>query len=238
VSRVALVSGGTRGIGFATAAALLKRGDQVALFCRHLAHARDAGKRLAALGAPGAVLALVGDVRSERDVAVIVRKTVARFGRIDLLVNNAGVIVYGAAEKTTTADWDAIVDTNLKGAFLLSRQVLPVMRAQGGGTIVNVASRMWVEARPGFAAYCASKFGLIGLTMVLAEENREAGIFVQAVLPGAVDTTMVAKLKGMPPGPKPELTPEMVAARILEAAECRDRSGELFEVTTNAGAGR
>jgi 3-oxoacyl-[acyl-carrier protein] reductase len=117
----------------------------------------------------------------------------------------------------------------LKGTFLFIRQVVPVMKRQGSGTIINISSALGVEGEANFSAYCASKFGVIGLTQVVADETRGSGLRVYAVLPWAVNTTLVSD-SGLELDPSELLAPEYVARRIFEAAKARKKSGTLIEV--------
>ena len=229
MNRIVVVTGSTRGIGYATAAEFLKHGDRVVVLCRHRNHVEKAVKDLAASGKGEDVLGLVADIRKPKDVGRIVDQVLEHFGRIDVLVNNAGVAVYRPIEETTDDDWDRILDTNLKGTFLFLRQVLPVMRKQRKGIIVNISSGLGVEGMAGFSAYCASKFGVVGLTKVIADEVDLPGIKVYAVLPGAVDTTLVAG-SGLEMDPADLLKPEYLARRIFAVAEGKASSGSLVEV--------
>ena len=134
------------------------------------------------------IFGVVGDVRRERDVKRMVARCLKHFGRIDVLVNNAGVAAYKEIEEITQKVWDDILDTNLKGCFLFMRQVIPVMKKQGKGIIINISSGLGVAGEAKFSAYCASKFGVIGLTQSLADEMADTGIWIYTVLPGAVNT--------------------------------------------------
>jgi 3-oxoacyl-[acyl-carrier protein] reductase len=229
MNRVVIITGSTRGIGFETAAEFLKNNDRVVIFCRHREHVLKAKKRLLAFGPPENILTLNGDVRKEKDVRRIVVQCLKRFGRIDLLINNAGIAAYKSVEETSEREWNAIVDTNLKGTFLFIRQVVPVMKRQGSGTIINISSALGVEGEANFSAYCASKFGVVGLTQVVADETRGRGLRVYAVLPWAVNTTLVSD-SGLELDPSELLAPEYVARRIFEAAKARKKSGTLIEV--------
>jgi 3-oxoacyl-[acyl-carrier protein] reductase len=183
--------------------------------------------------APGAerenVLGLVGDVRKPSDVADITGQCLKRFGRLDILVNNAGVAVYRPITQTTDDDWDRIVDTNLKGTFLFIRQAIPVMEKQGEGIIINISSGLGVEGMAGFSAYCASKFGVVGLTKAVTDELAGTGVRIYAVLPGAVDTSLVAD-SGLEMDPSDLLKPQYLGQRIVRVAEGKKPSGTLVEV--------
>ncbi len=228
MKRVVMITGSTRGIGLATAAEFLKNGDRVVIFCRHREHVLKAKGHLASLGPSENILPLTGDVRKEKDVKRIVGGCLKHFGRIDLLINNAGIAAYKPVEETSAREWDDILDTNLKGTFLFIRQVVPVMKKQGSGMIINISSGLGVEGQANFSAYCASKFGVIGLTQVVADETKESDLHMYAVLPGAVNTTLVSD-SGLDLDPAELLAPEYLAGKIFEAARGKRKSGTLFE---------
>ena len=229
MNRIAVMTGSTRGIGFSTAAEFLKGGDQVVIFCRHEEHVMKAASQLADMGERQNILGLVGDVRRERDVKRIVARCLKYFGRIDILINNAGIAAYKGLEEITQEEWDDILDTNLKGCFLFIRQVIPLMKKQGKGVIINISSGLGVSGEANFSAYCASKFGVIGLTQSVADEMAGTGLRVYAVLPGAVNTKLNWDLDlGMDPSEL--LAPEYVAKRIFRLAEGKRRSGQSVPV--------
>ena len=224
-----IITGATRGIGYATAAEFLKHGDRVVIFCRHGKHLDKARETLSSIGKSEQILGLVGDVRKRKDVERVIDECLGQFGRIDILVNNAGVAVYKPIEATTDEQWDRIIDTNLKGTFLFLRHVIPVMKKQTAGIIINISSGLGVEGLAGFSAYCASKFGVVGLTQVMADELTGSGVRVYAVLPGAVDTTLIAN-SGLEIAPSDLLKPGYLARRIFAVAAGKEKSGALIEV--------
>jgi 3-oxoacyl-[acyl-carrier protein] reductase len=259
VNRTVVITGSTRGIGLATAAEFLNHGDRVVIFCRHKSHLKEATAVLSTFGEKENVLALAGDVQESKDVKRIVDRCLKHFKRIDILVNNAGVAAYKPIEETTEKEWNLIINTNLKGTFLFLRQVLPVMKNQETGIIINVSSGLGLEGAANFSAYCASKFGIIGLTRVLADEISQPGIRVYAVLPGMVDTKMLegsstsfarelseiigsqpvsqknrkwvyAVLPGTETDHSEMLSPEHVAREIFEAAKGEKKSGALISI--------
>jgi len=229
MSRIVVITGSTRGIGLATALEFLKNGDRVVVFCRHQRHVKQATDRLQRLADSQKVLGLVGDVRKGEDAKRIVRGCLKAFGRIDVLINNAGIAAYKEIEETTEKQWNDILDTNLKGTFLLMRELLPVMKEQEKGIIINVSSLLGVAGMANFSAYCASKFGVIGLTQSVADETAGTGIRIYAVLPGAVNTKLNKDL-GLDMKPSELLKPEDVAREIFQLAEGRKRSGQSIEV--------
>jgi 3-oxoacyl-[acyl-carrier protein] reductase len=191
--RVAIVTGGAGGIGSATGAALAKRGATVVLVDRDAPRVDEAVSGLDA--GPGRALGLVGDVCREADMSRVTEAVVARFGRIDILVAAAGILRgrHGAPRpfpRLTTDEWDDVVGVNLRGTFLSNRAVLQTMVRQRAGQIVNVSSTSGRRARAFDAIYCASKFGVIGLSEAAAEEVRHLGIRIHVVLPDAVRTAL------------------------------------------------
>jgi 3-oxoacyl-[acyl-carrier protein] reductase len=188
-----------------------------------------ATSQLAGHGDRQNILGLVGDVRRERDVTMIVTRCLKYFGRIDILINNAGIAAYKGIEEITQKEWDDILETNLKGCFLFMRQVVPLMRKQGKGVIINISSGLGVSGEANFSAYCASKFGVIGLTQSVADETANTGLRIYAVLPGAVNTKLNWDLHlGM--APSELLAPEHVAKRIYRLAEGKRKSGQSVTV--------
>jgi len=190
--RVVVVSGGGSGIGQAAMLAFGREGARVVAFDRE----REALNRTAALlgeqGLEGHSLTV--DVTRSRDVQRGVAAVVNRFGRIDVLVNNAGVEHAAPLHMTTEAEWDRVLGVNLKGVFLLSRQVLPVMMRGGGGAVVNVGSISGLLGWPAYAAYCASKGGVVQLTRQMAVDYAAHNIRVNCVCPGTTRTPLVERL--------------------------------------------
>lgn len=212
--KVALVTGASRGIGCAIARALLDEGAHTFLVSRR----REAVRKLAAAwnAAGGKAEALSADVTREREVNGLIARVKKRSGRLDILINNAGVFTYKPFEKTTLNDWRSNIDTNLTGTFLCTRAALPLLKRKRRGHIVNIISVAGREAYENCSAYCASKFGALGLSRVLAEELRPFGIRVTAILPGPVRTKMIQKLP-VRVGKGRILEPEDVARAVVEA---------------------
>ena len=185
--KVALVTGAARGIGFATAKRFLAEGWRVALLDIDAATLKGAA---ASLSDPDATLTLVCDVSEAKQVASAMNGIGERFGRLDALVNNAGVAVFAAVMETTDDDWSRVLAVNLTGPFLCTKAAVPLMREHGGGAIVNITSISAVRASTLRSAYGTSKAGLAHLTKQLAVELASLGIRVNAVAPGPVDTAM------------------------------------------------
>lgn len=174
------------------AIALVRAGYRVAFTYR--SNAAGAQALVAKLSGAGDVLAIQGDVDSDADVARLVGETVARFGRLDVLVNNAGITRDTLVLRMSPDDWQAVIDTNLTGAVRCCRHALPHLLASGSGRLINIASIAGIAGSAGQANYSAAKAGLIGLTEVLARELARAGVTVNTVAPGAIDAGIVAEL--------------------------------------------
>jgi NAD(P)-dependent dehydrogenase (short-subunit alcohol dehydrogenase family) len=184
--KVALITGASRGIGLAIARSLAAMGAKLGLCARDPERVNSVAAEFERQGSP--VVAVPGDLARPSDIAPIVQKTEQSFGSIEILMNNAGIGYFGPTHKASEANWDAVLDTNLKSVFLLSRAVAPGMIARRGGHIVNIASLAGKNAFAGGGIYCASKWGLLGLTECMAEDLRPHGIRVSAVCPGSVAT--------------------------------------------------
>jgi len=187
----ALVTGASRGIGAACARALLLRGARVTLAGRDLAALQAVQDELSALAAPGGVAISVLDVRDEDLVHAGFADAVRRFGRIDILINNAGQAQAAPFAKTDSALWQRMLDVNLTGAFHCTQAALPGMLDAGWGRIVNLASTAGLVGYRYISAYAAAKHGLIGLTRALALEVANKGVTVNAVCPGYTETDIV-----------------------------------------------
>jgi NAD(P)-dependent dehydrogenase (short-subunit alcohol dehydrogenase family) len=195
--RRALVTGGNRGLGRAISQALAEAGADVAVASRSLESCEAAAREIAA--ATGRTSrAFAADVASAGGVAQLVAEVESGLGPIDILVNNAGVNVRGPSAELAEADWDTVVDVNLKAPFLLSRAVGPGMAARGWGRILNMGSILSVVALAGRAPYAASKAGVLNLTKVLALEWASSGVTVNAICPGPFGTDMNRQLLNDP----------------------------------------
>ena len=185
--KVALVTGGSRGIGLAIARALVADGAQVSITGRSAAHLSAARPTIEAAG-PGSVETLQADVRRYDEVKGAIDATVARFGGLDFLINNAGVGIFTDVATMTQAQWSEVIDTNLTGVFNACQAALPHLRQRGGGFIINISSLAGKNPFKGAAAYCASKAALNAFSEVLMQEVRYDNIRVSYVMPGSVAT--------------------------------------------------
>lgn len=189
--KVALVTGGGTGIGLATAAELARQGAAVVVAGRRREPLDDAVEAIRASG--GTAIGASGDVGQAADADGLIAATLAAYGRIDVLVNNAGQELVASLLDTTEDWWDRVMDTNLKSVYLLSRIALPHMIDNGGGSIVNVASQLAFVGAKNFAAYTASKGGVLNLTRSMALDHAQEGVRVNALCPGAVDTPLLRR---------------------------------------------
>jgi len=186
--KVAIVTGASRGIGRAIALALASQGAKVVASARN---AEALAKLTAEIKSQGGdALAVVGDVAVEDDANNLVKQAVEAYGQVDVFVNNAGITRDGLLLRMKNADWDAVLDTNLKGAFLCTRAVAKVMSKQRSGRIINISSVVGEMGNAGQANYCASKAGLLGLTKSVARELARRNVTVNAITPGFIMTEM------------------------------------------------
>ena len=190
-NQVALITGGGRGIGAATAEALARKGAEVIVASRTEAELTATVAALRAAGLKTSLIVL--DVADDAAVAAAFSRIAREFGRLDILVNNAALLLSGPFAEMAMSDWDRLLAVNLRGAVLCARQAFRLMR-DSGGSIVNVSSLGGLSGTdkfPGYTAYTVSKFAITGLTEALAAEGRECHIRVNGVAPGAVDTVML-----------------------------------------------
>jgi len=185
--RVAIVTGSTRGIGYAIAEALVGAGIRVVVSGRDREKADAAARRLSG-GRPAVTIGIPCDVQRPEQARELVRRTVEEFGGLDILVNNAGIGGFGRVSELPIETWDRVLGTNLSGPFYCSREAIPALRARGGGWIINVGSLAGKNAMPDGAAYCASKFGLVGFSESLMLDVRHDNIRVSCLMPGSVAT--------------------------------------------------
>jgi NAD(P)-dependent dehydrogenase (short-subunit alcohol dehydrogenase family) len=209
--KVALVTGGNKGIGKGIAQGLVREGARVTITARGSEVLQRTAEELSAQGAE--VLALPADVTDERQVQDVFAKAMERFGRLDVLVNNAGAFEGGPLDQLTAATWDHVLAVNLRGPFLCTREAMRIMKRQAGGRIINIGSISAQRVRPHSAPYSASKHGLWGLTQVTALEGREFGISCSCLHPG---NTQVERRLGSEK--KEDEEPMMTVAELVETA--------------------
>jgi 3-oxoacyl-[acyl-carrier protein] reductase len=190
--RIALVTGASQGIGRACALELARAGATVALAARNEAKLAEVASEIEAAGGQAAAFAL--DVSSKDSIKAGAKAVIARFGKVEILVNNAGITRDGLMLRMKRADWDDVLGTNLTGAFLLTQSLLSPMLKNRWGRIINIASVVGRTGQAGQVNYAASKAGLIGLTRSMAREVASRGITVNAVAPGYIETPMTAVL--------------------------------------------
>jgi 3-oxoacyl-[acyl-carrier protein] reductase len=184
----AIVTGGTRGIGKAIAEGLAKNGVNVAVAGRNIDAATEVAASLSALGVRSRGFRL--DVSNGREVEQVFEEIRKEFSRIDILINNAGITKDGLLMRMREEAWDAVIDVNLKGVFLCSREAIKDMAKQRYGRIVNISSVAAFMGNPGQANYSASKAGIVGFTKTVAREYAGRGVTVNAVAPGFIETAM------------------------------------------------
>ena len=211
--KVALVTGASRGIGRAIGRSFGAEGGAVALAARSASDLADAAREVEAAG--GRAVAVAGDVSDPDQAARMVSETVAKLGRLDILVNNAGIGCRGRVDELAVADWDRVFAVNLRGVFLVTRAAVPVMKKQGAGHIVNIASVAGLVANPGISAYNATKFGLMGFSESLLFELRQDHIKVSVICPGSTDTHFGSGAQGGP-GKENFLAASDVADAVLD----------------------
>ena len=217
----AIVTGSTRGIGKETALLLLKNGMNVIISSKSQDSVDNAIQDIY-LKFPSKkenILGLKCDVSKYSDIKSLVDISIKRFEGIDILVNNAGIIYYRSLIDTTEEEWNKNIDTNLKSVFLFTKEVLPHMiKNKSGGVIVNVSSSAGKSGFPNLSAYCASKFGIIGLTESIAKEVADNNVKVMAICPGGVDTDMIKDIvnEGYDLSSRNLMKPQQVAKKIYD----------------------
>ncbi|HZS75325.1 MAG TPA: SDR family oxidoreductase [Ktedonobacteraceae bacterium] len=233
-NKIAIITGAGRGIGRATALRFAREGAKVVLFSRSADNLDEVASEIRGQG--GKALAVAGDVSREEDVRRLFEQAMAAYGRVDILVNCAGIVEVRRFVEMDVATWDRVLNVNLRGTFLCCLEAFRVMAQQQSGVIINLSSLSGVknvEKFPGLSAYNVSKSGVAGLTEILAVEGKPYNIRVCAVSPGAVDTEMLRKAA---PHLKAGMTPEDMADILLFLADDSGRmlSGTNLEIFSNA----
>jgi NAD(P)-dependent dehydrogenase (short-subunit alcohol dehydrogenase family) len=220
-NKKALVTGGTKGIGRSIAEALIREGVNVCLTARKAEEVSAAVSELNSVG-PGRAIGFTCDVRDYEQVRTLIEKTVAELGGLDVLVNNAGIGIFGEVETMTPEEFRAVLETNLFGVFYCCHEAIPHMKKGGGGYIINISSLAGANPHPRMAAYNASKFGLNGFSEALMQEIRHDNIKVSYIMPGSVNT----EFGGDNPSPEKswQLQPEDIARVVLDLLHHHERS--------------
>ena len=218
-AKVAIVTGGTKGIGRGIAEALVREGASVCISARSREEIDETVKDLCTLGK---VTGVVCDVRNQAQVKSLFELTVTQLGGLDILVNNAGIGVFATVEEMSPKDFRAVLETNLFGVFYCCHEAIPLMKKRGGGYIINISSLAGVNAHPRMAAYNASKFGLNGFSEAMMQEVRHDGIKVSYIMPGSVNT----EFGGDSPSDKNswQLQPSDIARVVIDLLHHDERS--------------
>ena len=208
-NRVAIITGGGRGIGREVAILFASEGAKVMVSARSSDQIAKVVEEISASG--GEAIGVNADVSREDDVRRIVDETMENFGRVDVLVNNAGILEPGPIASVDSESWRRVIEVNLFGTFYCTKAVTPILIGQGWGRIINMSSRSGKMGHPSLTAYCASKHGVVGLTKALAEELAPFNITVNAICPGVVETDMVS-----------ETVKEQVGDKIIKPSQIAD----------------
>ena len=210
--KVAIVTGASRGIGRAISLALARDAATLVLAARAIDKLKETAEQVTAAGGKAQIIPT--ELTDEQSIKNLVIATSERFGRLDILINNAGITHSAKLEETSTEDWDRCLRTNARAPFILCREALPLLRRSEAAYIINIASVVGVKAYPLQSAYTASKHALRGMTMALAEELRGSNVRVHLLCPGGVDTELVQKVR--PDIKKQDLMqPEEIAELVL-----------------------
>jgi len=211
-NKVAIVTGGNKGIGKAISLRLAEEGTNIVIVARDMQAAQEVVTEIEKMGRQS--FSIKTDVAQREDIRMMVEKVIEKFGRIDLLVNNAGQILKAKLSEIDANNWDNIMNVNVRAAFLCSKAVLPYMIRQKGGKIINICSTAGKYGAPEMSAYCASKFAISGFSESLAQELAKYGITVTSICPGMVLTKM-----GLIVSPEDDtskwLTPEDIADVVV-----------------------
>lgn len=224
-NKVVIITGGSRGIGYETAQAFLEKKAKVAICSQNPFNLKEAEKNLKK---KGFLLARVVDVGNPEQIKDFVKEIIEKFKKIDILINNAGVLWSGEFKEQTLESIDHIINVNIKGVLYVTRLVLPFMIEQKSGIIINISSGAGKAGIPKLACYCASKFAINGFTESLAQEVEKYGILVYALCPGKVATDMQIQFSGKKIG----MPPQKIAQKIIKLCKPNHpiSSGQCLEI--------
>ena len=224
--KLAIVTGGSRGIGKSTAIKLLKEGFTVIITSRNNKELKETENEL---NKYGKIIGIKSDVSNYDDVKNLIKQVYNKYKRIDVLVNNAGVALWKELDQMNKKEIDNILDINLKGLTYMCREVIPIMKKQKSGNIINISSGAGKKGYAEFSVYCASKFGVIGLSDSLAKELERYGISVYTICPGGVNTKMYL---GMEPDADLNslLQPEQIAEKIIACVKGKYKNRACIEI--------
>jgi NAD(P)-dependent dehydrogenase (short-subunit alcohol dehydrogenase family) len=224
--KIALVTGSSHSIGKAIAIALAGEGANLVLAARTIEGLNATARAIKALGREAEVVP--ADIKIESQIDDLFKRTMERFGRLDILVNNAGVFDGGPIDRITTETWDNVIATNLRAPFLCTRAAFRIMKAQGGGRIINIGSISASRVRENNAPYSSAKFGLVGLTHTTALEGREFNINCGILHPGNVERDSKST-RGVARAQEPRMSPEEIAAAAVYMA-CQPPHVNVLEI--------
>lgn len=221
-NKIALVTGASRGIGRAIALALAKESCKVMLAARSKSDLEKVAQEIQNMGSDAAVI--VVNMREEKSIREMIDTTVEQFGRLDVLINNAGLGYFDSVAEMTTAQWDEMFEVNLRGVFIATREALPYLRKQKESFIVNIASLAGKNTFVNGSGYAATKWGLRAFSQCLMLEERKNGVRVLVVCPGSVDTSFGHPSGGTPKAAREIVKPEDVAETIVMALKMPQRT--------------
>jgi NAD(P)-dependent dehydrogenase (short-subunit alcohol dehydrogenase family) len=217
--KIAVVTGGTKGIGRAIAEKLLENGTRVFICARNKT---DLNAALSELSKLGNVEGELCDMRSFEQVKMMLDECERKFGGVDILINNAGIGIFGTVEELRPEDFRAVLETNLFGVFYACHEAIPRMRKRGGGYIINISSLAGTNAHPRMAAYNASKFGLNGFSEAMMQEVRHDNIKVSYIMPGSVNTEFAGE--DVRPEKSWQLQPDDIAQIVVDLLKMDERA--------------